>query len=84
MQPEHPPIIAKTSMGSGIALTREERERHVYIVGKSGSGKSTTLFNLPCMTSPPARNTAFLREPIRAKSHATFDLNHLTIPSPIS
>ncbi len=27
-------------------LTREERERHVYIVGKSGSGKSTTLFNL--------------------------------------
>ena len=26
--------------------SREERERHVYIVGKSGSGKSTTLFNL--------------------------------------
>src|SRR5260221_4993827 len=30
------------------------------------------------------RDTAFLREPIHAKSHATFDLNHLTIPSPIS
>lgn len=41
-----PPIIAKTSTGGGIALTREERERHVYIVGKSGSGKSTVLFNL--------------------------------------
>jgi hypothetical protein len=40
------PIIAKTSTGSGIAFSREERERHVYIVGKSGSGKSTVLFNL--------------------------------------
>jgi Type IV secretion-system coupling protein DNA-binding domain len=46
MQPEYPPIIARTSLGGGIALSREERERHVYIVGKSGSGKSTTLFNL--------------------------------------
>lgn len=46
MQPKHPPIIARTSLGGGIALSREERERHVYIVGKSGSGKSTTLFNL--------------------------------------
>ena len=27
-------------------FTREERERHLYIVGKSGSGKSTFLFNL--------------------------------------
>jgi hypothetical protein len=46
MQPENPPIIARTSLGGGIAPSREERERHVYIVGKSGSGKSTTLFNL--------------------------------------
>ena len=27
-------------------FSREERERHIYIVGKSGSGKSTFLFNL--------------------------------------
>jgi len=27
-------------------FSREERERHVWIVGKSGSGKSTFLFNL--------------------------------------
>ncbi len=27
-------------------FSREERERHVYIVGKSGTGKSTFLFNL--------------------------------------
>ena len=42
MEPQ-PPIIATTAIGSGIAFSREERERHVYIVGKSGSGKSTVL-----------------------------------------
>ncbi len=41
-----PPIIATTAAGHGVALSRDERERHVYIVGKSGSGKTTTLFNL--------------------------------------
>lgn len=41
-----PPNIAKTATGSGVTLSPEERERHVYIVGKSGSGKSTVLFNL--------------------------------------
>jgi len=38
--------IARTASGSGVIFAREERERHVYIVGKSGSGKSTFLFNL--------------------------------------
>ena len=38
--------IATTSHGGGVILSREERERHVWIVGKSGSGKSTFLFNL--------------------------------------
>jgi len=38
-------VIAKT-IWADVSLSREERERHVYIVGKSGSGKSTTLFNL--------------------------------------
>src|SRR5207302_1943607 len=41
-----PPIIATTAIGSGIGFSREERERHPYIVGKSGSSKSTVLFNL--------------------------------------
>jgi len=45
MEPQPIPI-ATTSHGGGVAFTREERERHVYIVGKSGSGKSTFLFNL--------------------------------------
>src|SRR5665213_2555807 len=38
--------IATTAGGFGVEFSREERERHVYIVGKSGSGKSTFLFNL--------------------------------------
>ena len=45
MEPE-PISIATTAAGSGVVFSREERERHVYIVGKSGSGKSTFLFNL--------------------------------------
>ena len=45
MEPQTFPI-ATTSHGGSVVLTREERERHVWIVGKSGSGKSTFLFNL--------------------------------------
>ena len=45
MEPDIIPI-ATTARGSGVVFSREERERHVYIVGKSGSGKSTFLFNL--------------------------------------
>src|SRR5579862_483646 len=44
MEPQHQ-HIAKTAWGT-VGLSRQERERHVYIVGKSGSGKSTVLFNL--------------------------------------
>src|ERR1700694_2734842 len=46
MQPAQQPIIATTATGGGVAFSRQERERHLYIVGKSGSGKSTVLFNL--------------------------------------
>jgi DNA helicase HerA-like ATPase len=38
--------IATTAGGAPVVFLREERERHVYIVGKSGSGKSTFLYNL--------------------------------------
>jgi hypothetical protein len=38
--------IATTSHGAGVLFSREERERHIWSVGKSGSGKSTFLFNL--------------------------------------
>src|ERR1700730_8581474 len=45
MEPDLIPI-ATTASGAGVIFSREERERHVYIVGKSGSGKSSFLFNL--------------------------------------
>jgi hypothetical protein len=38
--------IATTAAGAGVVFTREDRERHIYVVGKSGAGKSTFLFNL--------------------------------------
>lgn len=37
--------IGRATWGA-VGLSRDERERHVYLVGKSGSGKSTALFNL--------------------------------------
>jgi energy-coupling factor transporter ATP-binding protein EcfA2 len=38
--------VATTAQGAGVVFSPEERQRHVYIIGKSGSGKSTFLFNL--------------------------------------
>ena len=38
--------IATTANGSPVVFTREERESHIYIVGKTRSGKSTLLYNL--------------------------------------
>jgi hypothetical protein len=38
--------IARTTGGAPVIFSGEERERHIYIVGKSGSGKSTFLYNL--------------------------------------
>jgi len=45
MEPATIPI-ARTSGGLPVVFSREERERHIYVVGKSGSGKSTFLYNL--------------------------------------
>jgi ABC-type lipoprotein export system ATPase subunit len=45
MEPKPIPI-ATTAHGAPVVFSHEERERHVYIVGKSGSGKRTLLFNL--------------------------------------
>ncbi|HXX83176.1 MAG TPA: helicase HerA-like domain-containing protein, partial [Casimicrobiaceae bacterium] len=46
MKYEYPAIAVHQATGRGVFFTPRERERHVYIVGKSGSGKTTTLFNI--------------------------------------
>lgn len=46
MENEQPYFAVNQATGAGLSFTRAERERHVYIVGKSGSGKTTTLFNI--------------------------------------
>ena len=38
--------LRRPRTAGALCFSREERERHVWIVGKSGSGKSTMLFNL--------------------------------------
>jgi hypothetical protein len=38
--------IATTASGGGVVFSREERERHIWIIGKFGTGKSTFLYNL--------------------------------------
>jgi hypothetical protein len=45
MEPEPFPI-ATTAHGSPVIFDREERERHIYIAGKTGSGKSMLMCNL--------------------------------------
>src|SRR5215471_7373231 len=45
MEPNTIPV-ATTAGSAPVLFSREERERHIYIVGKSGSGKSTFLYNL--------------------------------------
>ena len=39
-------IGARTSTGEFVMLASEERRRHLYIVGQTGTGKSTLLLNL--------------------------------------
>jgi len=45
MEPR-PTQIAKNAIGRGVSLSRPGAPTLVYIVGKSGSGKSTILANL--------------------------------------
>ena len=39
-------LLGKLASGGGVPLTHNDRRRHVYLIGKSGTGKSTLLFNL--------------------------------------
>jgi energy-coupling factor transporter ATP-binding protein EcfA2 len=53
--------IAKfQATGEGLVLSRAERERHVFLIGKSGSGKSTTLQNLAMADILAGEGVAFI------------------------
>jgi len=50
---------APASWAVSRALDAEERRRHLYIVGQTGTGKSTLLLNLVAQTSPPAKASRY-------------------------
>jgi hypothetical protein len=59
MEPEQL-SIGITVTGQPVHFSREERERHVYVVGKSGSGKSTVLFNLAMLDIMAGKGVAII------------------------
>src|SRR5207253_7486481 len=59
MEPESIPI-AKTANGSPIVFSRDERQRHIYIAGKTGSGKSTLMCNLAMGDFSRGEGVAFI------------------------
>ena len=44
--PEHWLALGARSSGSLVTLDGDERRRHLYLVGQTGTGKSTLLLNL--------------------------------------
>jgi len=59
MEP-HVLSIGTTARGSPIVFDRHERERHIYIAGKTGSGKSTLMSNLVMSDIRAGEGVAFL------------------------
>jgi len=39
-------VLGTLVSGESVPLTHDDRRRHLYLIGKSGTGKSTLLFNL--------------------------------------
>ena len=50
----------RTDSGEPVVLTLEERRRHVEIIGKTGTGKSSLLQNLMCADFASGRGFAFI------------------------
>ena len=52
--------IANTARGSPVVFEEDERERHIYIAGKTGSGKSTVMANLAMADIYAGEGLAFI------------------------
>ena len=58
-QPEHC-VLGTLASGEGVPLTHNDRRQHLYLIGKSGTGKSTLLFNLMMADLAVGRGFALL------------------------
>jgi hypothetical protein len=43
---DHHCVLGTLTSGEAVPLTHDDRRRHLYVIGKSGTGKSTLLLNL--------------------------------------
>jgi type IV secretory pathway TraG/TraD family ATPase VirD4 len=53
-------ILGLRQNGEPISLTPEERRRHIETIGKTGTGKSSLLYNLMCADFGSDRGFAFI------------------------
>ena len=53
-------ILGTTSRGELAALRRNDRRRHLYLIGKTGTGKSSLLYNLMLADLAEGRGFALL------------------------
>jgi hypothetical protein len=53
-------VLGTLVSGENIPLTHNDRRRHLYLIGKSGTGKSTLLFNLMISDLANGRGFALL------------------------
>ena len=74
--PEHC-VLGTLVSGEGVPLTHNDRRRHLYLIGKSGTGKSTLLFNLMMGDLALGRGFALL-DPHGDLAHDVAD----AVPSP--
>jgi hypothetical protein len=65
-------VLGTLVNGEGVPLTSNDRRRHLYLIGKSGTGKSTLLFNLMMADLAAGRGFALL-DPHGDLAHAVVD-----------
>ena len=57
---DEPWVLGLTSRGERALLSADDRRRHLYVIGKTGTGKSTLLFNLMLADLAQGRGFALL------------------------
>lgn len=65
-------VLGTLASGEFVPLTHNDRRRHLYVIGKSGTGKSTLLFNMMLADLASGRGFALL-DPHGDLAHAVAD-----------